>query len=238
MDLRELESGIDQSTHWYYQNKKRPLLKYVAKKIAQHKQALSILDIGSGSGFFAYELEKKFGKKLSSISMCDINYTDEEVKASAEAFVKKTVALPEKIENTIVVMMDLLEHIEDDKGFVKDLLSRCGDNVYFFVTVPAFNSIWSGHDVYLGHYRRHTLKTIANLMKDISITKRYYIFMMLFPPAWFIRKLFGQGDEPKSDMKPLPRPINAFIRKVLSLEFLFNRGNKLFGLTCVLEGKK
>ena len=234
-----MESGVNQLTHWYYQNKKKPLLKYIHKQINKNSNQLSVLDIGSGSGFFSYEIEKKYKNDLSGILLCDIGYSEGEIEEVKDQFVKKTALLPEKIENTVIIMMDLLEHIEHDEEFIKDLLSRCGENTYFFITVPAFKSIWSGHDVYLGHYRRHTIKTISKLLKDINIGKTYYIFMWLFPAAWLYRKLIkSDKDGAQSDMKPIPGFINAALRFFCSIEFLYNRWNKIFGLTCVLEGSK
>ena len=66
MDLKELEAGIDPSSHWYYQSKKLPMLSYVKKQLDKH-QPLQIIDVGSGSGFFAYEIEKTFYEESNRV---------------------------------------------------------------------------------------------------------------------------------------------------------------------------
>jgi ubiquinone/menaquinone biosynthesis C-methylase UbiE len=74
MDLKELENGIDPEVHWYYQSKKLPLLRYTKQALASGKP-LTIVDIGSGSGFFALELEKKFGSAIAKVYLVDTGYS-------------------------------------------------------------------------------------------------------------------------------------------------------------------
>jgi len=80
-------------------------------------------------------------------------------------------------------MMDVLEHLEDDDAMLNEIKKRCvGDNFYF-ITVPAFLSLWSGHDVYLGHYRRYIISTLRGLLtrSGYGIKNCYYIFGSIFP---------------------------------------------------------
>lgn len=238
MDLKELESGVNPFKHWYYQNKKKHLLRFVKKKIAESSEKLTILDIGSGSGFFSEEISTHFKDDLNEIILCDIGYTDQELSDTKADFIKKVREVPEQIENTIIIMMDLLEHIENDHEFVAMVTSKCQGANYFYITVPAFKSVWSGHDDYLGHYRRHTIKSLRKLMGDINHDKTYYIFMSIFPFVWLYRKLFKSKKVAKSDMKGSSGFVNSVLKRVIGLEFIFNRSNRLFGLTCVLEGSK
>ena len=47
MDLKELENGVDADTHWYYQSKKLPLLRF-ANQLTRAGKPLTIIDIGEG----------------------------------------------------------------------------------------------------------------------------------------------------------------------------------------------
>lgn len=58
MDLKELESGVNPNTHWYYQTKKIQLRKFFEKKVVAPRQKVTVIDIGSGSGFFSQEIYK------------------------------------------------------------------------------------------------------------------------------------------------------------------------------------
>ncbi len=157
MDLKELESGVDPKTHWYYQSKKVPLFRYFKQLVKEQKQKMTVIDFGSGSGFFAYELYEAFPDDIEEVLLIDIGYTDQELAETSKDMVKKLRYIPEGVDHCIVIMMDVLEHIEDDYAILKEIKSKVGENAFYFITVPAFMSVWSSHDVYLGHYRRYTI---------------------------------------------------------------------------------
>ena len=84
MDLKELESGVDPKVHWYYQSKKVPLFRYFKKVAAATDRPLNVIDFGSGSGFFAYELYEAFPDQIAQVLLIDIGYTEEELASTAE----------------------------------------------------------------------------------------------------------------------------------------------------------
>jgi SAM-dependent methyltransferase len=241
MDLKELEAGIDPSSHWYYQSKKLPMLSYVKKQLDKH-QPIQIIDVGSGSGFFAYEIEKTFSSQINKVYLVDIGYTKEEMQATQAQKIEKALYIPERIENSVVILMDVLEHIEDDIAMLQAIKKNCvGDNNHFFITVPAFESLWSGHDDYLGHYRRYRIATLKRALKtaNFTVTNSYYLYGTLFPLVWTIRKitnLFKKG-EAQSDMKPTSDFINTLLLKFNAAEMRNAKNNKLFGVSCVAQGK-
>ncbi len=243
MDLKELESGVDPSTNWYYQSKKIPLFKYFKNLTQNQDKKLTVIDFGSGSGFFAYELHKAFPEYIEDVLLIDIGYTKAEMEATKDAPVKKLRYIPNGINDSIVIMMDVLEHIEDDYAIIEDIKKRLGSNAFFFITVPAFMSVWSSHDVYLGHYRRYTIPMLRELLSKTKckIDQQYYIYGSIFPLVWMVRRLKKNEQNMKapesSDMKPLPGPVNFILKQYNSFEMNFRKLNKLFGLTCVAEGK-
>lgn len=243
MDLKELESGVDPSTNWYYQSKKIPLFRYFKKLVQAQNKKLTVIDFGSGSGFFAYELFNAFPESIEDVLLIDIGYSEEEMEATKNEPVKKLRYIPHGINDSVVIMMDVLEHIEDDYAIVEDIKSRLGSNAHFFITVPAFMSVWSSHDVYLGHYRRYTIPMVRQLLSKTKcdIQKQYYIYGSIFPLVWLVRRLKKNEQNmtkpESSDMKPLPGPINFLLKQYNSFEMNFRKMNKLFGLTCVAEGR-
>ena len=243
MDLKELESGVDPKTHWYYQSKKVPLFRYFEKVVGQLDEPITVIDFGSGSGFFAYELEEAYPDAIKEVLLVDIGYTEEEMAATAGQKVRKLHFIPEGISHCIVIMMDVLEHIEDDYAILEEIQNKTGEHAYFFITVPAFMSVWSSHDVYLGHYRRYRLPMLRDLLnsQSVSISNDYYIYGAIFPAVWLLRRLKrSQADmenPESSDMAPAPAPVNAFLRGYHKLEMNIRKVNRLFGLTCVAEGR-
>ena len=243
MDLKELESGVDPKKHWYYQSKKVPLFRYFKKLAQQQNKKLTVIDFGSGSGFFAYELFEAFPEYIEDVLLIDIGYTDQELEETKNSDVKKLRYIPKGISDCIVIMMDVLEHIEDDYAILKEIRNAISSNGYYFITVPAFMSVWSSHDVYLGHYRRYTIPMVKKLLLgcDCEIENQYYIYGSIFPLVWAIRRIKKNEENMKnpesSDMSPLPGPINFALKQYNFFEMNFRKMNKLFGLTCVAEGK-
>jgi len=240
MDLKELENGVNPDVHWYYQSKKLPLLRTAQRALAGG-QPLTVVDIGSGSGFFALELEKKYGAQIAKIYLVDTGYSEEEMAPTRGAKVEKVHAIPARIENGLVVLMDVLEHLESDLAMLQSVKAACvGDNNSFFITVPAFQSLWSGHDVFLGHYRRYRIPMLRDVLRQAGFRKisNYYLYGALFPLVWSVRQLSNLR---KKDAASNMRPFNALTNKVLlaltSAEMQVSSANKFFGVTCVGEGK-
>ncbi len=243
MDLKELESGVNPKTHWYYQSKKVPLFKYYKKLYKEQGKKLNVIDFGSGSGFFAYELLEAFPEAINKVYLIDIGYSQQEMDETKDAQVQKLHFIPNGIEDSVVVMMDVLEHIEDDYAILEDIKKRVGKNAHYFITVPAFMSLWSGHDVYLEHYRRYTLPSLRKLLtaKSCKIDNHYYIYCSLFPVAWLMRRINNLNKKSTetpttSDMRPLPAPINSALKIFNTLEMNIRKINKMWGITAVSEG--
>lgn len=239
MDLKELESGVDPKKHWYYQSKKIPLVNYVKKIYNRKHIPLTLIDVGSGSGFFMYELAEQLPGMIAKIYLVDIGYSEIEITSSKNQLIEKTKTLPSTIENAVVVMMDVLEHLEDDHAMLKAIKKNAlGTNNHFFITVPAFMSLWSGHDVYLGHYRRYTSQTLSGLLSGSSFSADsvYYIYAFIFPLVFLSRKLKAKKEHPTSDMKPSGAVVNGFLKWICSIEMPVRRMNKLAGVSVVAEG--
>jgi hypothetical protein len=239
MDIKEISSGVDQNTHWYYQSKKIPLLNYFKSLPTNTKY--DIIDVGSGTGFFAEEILKAFPKKINLCYLIDTEYTEAEIKASANTQLIKQNKIPEVISNSLVVMMDVLEHLEDDKKMLEEIRANAVGQNYFFITVPAFKSLWSAHDEYLCHYRRYTIPTLKKVLVEshYKINSTYYLYGILFPLVWLSRRISNllPSKEVKSEMKPLPTFLNKILYSICSFDANYLTQNKVMGVTCIALGK-
>jgi hypothetical protein len=56
--------------------------------------------------------------------------------------------------------MDVLEHVDDDVGILRDAMSSAAPDATFLISVPAFQFMCSGHDASLEHKRRYTLRGV------------------------------------------------------------------------------
>ena len=187
MDLKEEDIlGETISGHWYYRSKASALLDYVKKLNPQ-----SILDVGAGSGFFSKELLKKTDAREA---LCiDTSYPYERSELISGKSVRySTHSGPAEVD--LVLMMDVLEHVDDDVGLLREYTGKVSAGTHFLVTVPAFSFLWSGHDVFLGHKRRYTQKEIEEVIENagLIVERGSYFFGLVFPLAAVLRLFDGQ----------------------------------------------
>lgn len=88
-------------------------------------------------------------------------------------------------------LFDVVEHIEDDSSFLEDCNHFLKSQGYIFITVPAYSFLWSHDDVYAGHFRRYTLKSIQSVLErsGFKISYKTYIFSFLPLPIFLFRTL-------------------------------------------------
>jgi|ERR1035437_254747 SAM-dependent methyltransferase len=79
-------------------------------------------------------------------------------------------------------IFDVLEHMENDLDFLKELLWHLETEGILYLTVPAYQFLWSQEDNFAGHYRRYTLSTLTKLLVDSGFKIRYKTYFFSFLP--------------------------------------------------------
>ncbi|MCB0332599.1 MAG: class I SAM-dependent methyltransferase, partial [Bdellovibrionales bacterium] len=59
-----------------------------------------------------------------------------------------------------VGIFDVLEHIEDDVAFLQMIRAALRPDGKLYLTVPAYQWLWSQEDVYAQHYKRYTISQL------------------------------------------------------------------------------
>ena len=90
-----------------------------------------------------------------------------------------------------VGLFDVLEHIEDDAAFLKKLHTLVRPDGKLYLTVPAYQSLWSTDDASAGHFRRYERRRLNRLLESagFSICFSSYMFMLLPLPIALFRAL-------------------------------------------------
>ena len=233
MDLKEEDIlGADIAQHWYYRSKAAALRRVVADVNPQR-----LLDVGAGSGFFSRHLLEWTGAK--SALCVDIGYErdrDDRVGAKPVLYRRDCGAT----DCDLVLMMDVLEHVDDDRGLLRHYAAKVPSGAHFLVTVPAFRFLWSGHDVFLEHKRRYRLDEIEAAMRDagLEIVKGAYYFGLVFPLAAAVR-LAARGEaQPMSSLKKHGALTNGVLSVICAVELPLFPINRLAGLSAFVLAKK
>ncbi|ASK27609.1 class I SAM-dependent methyltransferase [Neisseria chenwenguii] len=236
MDLKESDIlGSDISRHWYYRAKARAVT-----ELLKGQDFSRILDVGAGSAFFTrYLLENTVAQSACCV---DISYGADRNGTYAD----KPVSFRRNIETAdadLVLMMDVLEHVEDDLSLLQEYIGKVKNEggVKFLISVPAFQFLWSGHDVFLEHCRRYNLQELENVVTKagLRIIKSHYGFGTVFPIA-AVTRMAGRlkPQRVESQLKIHHPAVNGFLSALCRLDLPVQHLNRLAGLTVFCLAKK
>ncbi len=181
----------DMEESWWYRGRRMIAQKMLSSFVKERN--LSILDFGSGYGGM-FNFLNKYGEvdgfevESDAISSC-------EKRGYKKVFNSTTELFSSNNKYDLVVMFDVLEHIEDDKATINSIYNILNNNKTLVITVPAFMWLWSIHDEQHKHFRRYNRNQIVNLLNENGFKVEYssYWNMFLFLPAMVIRLLGFTG---------------------------------------------
>ncbi|HSK08737.1 MAG TPA: class I SAM-dependent methyltransferase [Vicinamibacterales bacterium] len=236
MDLKELPLlGNGQGAHWYYASKWAALLRCV-----RDRPPGRVLDVGAGSGYFARQLLRE--TNAASATCLDPGYPADWSETVASKVLDFRRTLP-GTDADLVLLMDVLEHVEDDLALLRRHVEMAPPGARFVLSVPAFAWLWSPHDTFLEHRRRYTLKQLQRLAASSGLTpiRGFYFFASVFPAA-SVRRVFkragGPLAVPVSDLRDHHPWVNTLLLRLCLAEARVATANRVFGLTAFAVGEK
>jgi hypothetical protein len=143
----------------------------------------SWLDVGAGDAWFAERLRPLL-PETAALVCWDVDYGDAELSASdAPAGIDLTAERPAGTFGG-VMMLDVIEHVEDDIGFVRDIVGgSLASDGWVLVSVPAYQALFSDHDRFLRHYRRYSPRALRDTLEaaGLTVVARGGLFHALLP---------------------------------------------------------
>ena len=85
-----------------------------------------------------------------------------------------------------------LEHIQNNYSALKEWKHTLKPNGLLLIYVPAFQHLWSSHDIFLGHYKKYNKKDLNVRAKSMELrtVKIHYIISYIYPAIYLLRKSF------------------------------------------------
>lgn len=224
--------------YWYFQGRKEIIGGLLDQWMPQDGRNLRILDVGCGTGLMLGKLKamglNPVGADLHTLSMqyCRKRMIEKLVRADVT-----NLPFPDNSFD-VILALDLIEHVEDDKGLLREFHRVAAPGAKVLITVPAHPYLWSEHDEALHHYRRYRKKPFLRLLKHLRfrpLRYTYAIGILYYPIVLFrlTQRLLKRGiNRPKTHLIDLPKPINSFLIRLLQLEGrLLRKMNLPVGLT-------
>lgn len=233
-DMARLEAG-----HFWFRARRAILDACLCRFLPQRTEAL-VLDAGCGVGANLCFLER-FGRVYGVELHSDACRHGAGLQPGR--LIQGTLAsLPFRDSCFAVVgLLDVLEHIDDQEGVLAEILRVLQPGGSVLVTVPAFDHLWSGHDVVHGHRRRYRApqlrKTLA--VAGLEIAYLSYYNTHLYPLVAAVRLLRRAKAIPTSDMQAPAPWLNAFLYRIFASERLWvGRLSMPFGVSLVAIATK
>ena len=192
-------------------------IRYLTSRLGDPKS--QILDIGCGVGLVVAHLRER------GFSASGVEVGEPPIRDSVRAFVTPNTRaedLPhdQRVAVRIITLLDVVEHIEDRRKFLRDLRATFPNLAYIVVTVPAGMELWSNFDEAYGHYLRFDKKGLCSLLNDEGFTpivlKRF--FTALYAPVWIATHLQKKRSLLISPPTGAARTFHAMLGQICALE--------------------
>ena len=222
------------SNHWWFESR-RIIFKYLLEDLDFNKKKIKILDYGTGVGN-NIRLLKNFS---NNISIFDKNKKMLNFLAKKE----KIFIYSKRRKYDLIFLTDVLEHIKEDKKIFNRLLQNLNNNGFIFITVPAYQFLFSSKDKVLKHFRRYNLKQLQKVCsnKKVFVKKISYFNFFLFIPLSILILFFKITNKVFIDnAEKVPNfLVNYLMKKIFSFErFFLKKISFPFGLSLLLILKK
>jgi SAM-dependent methyltransferase len=220
--LRNLEQA-EQFNHWVF------------SEIAPHLGD-RVLEVGCGIGNFtallAEHCRRVVGLDISEeyVSLARNRFSDHD---QVEVLQKDIMEGTCEGSFDTVVMLDVLEHIDDDVGALRHIAQSLVPGGDLVVKVPALQALYGSMDEAIGHYRRYDRESLSRTLRDGGFeVSSLWFFNRLAMAGWWVngkllrRKVPSAGEVSVfNKMLCLTRPVETLLRIPVGLS-LFAVGKK------------
>ncbi|HAA55423.1 MAG TPA: hypothetical protein DCE42_11745 [Myxococcales bacterium] len=185
-DATSLCAELEEDSFWF-----RHRNRCIASVVERYRPDGAIFDIGGGNGFVSKGLQEAghevvlLEPSLEGVLRAQKRGIEQLICATFQdaSFREESMAA--------VGMFDVVEHIEDDLGLLRALRPLIKKGGFVFVTVPAYELLWSDHDDEAGHFRRYTRASMTGLLTSAGFEVKHatYFFSLLPLPIFLLRAL-------------------------------------------------
>jgi len=218
--LYELQTHGVEEAHWWYRGRRR-IIAGVLERLTLPQPA-RILDAGCGSGRNMVELAR-YGQ-VTGVELSELSVAAARRRGVGEVVQASLEELPFGDRSfELAVCLDVIEHLDHDVAALAELRRVVADGGALLVTVPAYQWLWSHHDVVNQHRRRYNRRTLLQAAQAAGWRcERWTYFNTLLLPLAVVARLAAragrEGGERSLDLWLPPKPLNALLEAPLGLE--------------------
>ncbi len=155
--------------HWWFAARRRIVRDLVSALVPPSKSSL-VVDVGCGTGGNSGELSGDY-------RCIGIDASPDAVTLARERFPRATFLCGTfdslgtlAAETRVVLLMDVLEHVQDDFEFFSKIAAAIPPGAHIVITVPAGVDLWGQHDLASSHYRRYDVQRLERVWSGLPFT--------------------------------------------------------------------
>jgi SAM-dependent methyltransferase len=216
----ELQTHAVEDRHWWYRGRRRVLERVIGElDLAPDPR---ILDAGCGSGRNMVELARRGA--VTGVELAEASAALARGRGAGEVTEGSVMEMPFAEDSfDLAVCLDVIEHLPDDRGALRELRRVIAPGGALVVTVPAYQWLWSGHDEANQHCRRYNRAGLLQAATDAGwgCARMTHFNALLLPVAIVLRALdrFNRrATESSLDLWVPPAPLNWALQQPLNLE--------------------
>lgn len=179
--------GLEDQSFWF-RHRNRVILEAI-RNFPPNTGA--ILDVGGGNGFVTQALQEAgFDAVLIEPNVQGARNAVRRGVRNVISGALETIGLVAPMVGA-VALFDVIEHVEHDVQFLQGIAAGLARGTRLYATVPAFGALWSGDDVFAGHFRRYRRASIGRVLRAAGFEIEYatYFFSLLPLPIALFRVL-------------------------------------------------
>lgn len=249
MNLREYPAMFSvEDWHWWYVGLRHQIVTALGCWTTSRPaatQPVKVLDAGCGTGGLLAHLSQENHRWLAGVDLEREGLRLSQSRGLSNLLQGSVASLPMKSDTfDAVISIDVLCSIGvDEEAALREFHRILTPGGLVILQVPAFEWLRSEHDVAVATRRRYTCRDVNGLLEQAGFTIRrsQYRNALLFPIIVVLRLLKrhrAHAADVQSDVKPVPRLLNAILTQVLIVEsHLLQRVRLPFGLSvfCVAQ---
>lgn len=212
-----------ETSYWWHLGRIKIIRTYLQQNTTGGRD-INILNVGCGTGGTVPLLEE-FGS-VENVDMAQQALDFMRSRGYTKVKLIDGKKLPYKDHAfDLVVAFDVLEHIENDSAALKEWSRVLKPSGRIIVTVPAYQWLWSEHDVSLHHKRRYTKRSLKDVAtrSGLNTARSSYAVVVFLPVITAVRflKKFSKNS-PQANQETsyvnLPSWLNSLFTSMLGAE--------------------
>jgi SAM-dependent methyltransferase len=208
--------------HWWYRGRRRVIAAELAR--LELPAGARVLDAGCGSGRTMVDL-RQYGEVVG-IELSEAAAEIARERHCGLVVIGRVEQLPwEDGSFDLITCLDVIEHTADDGAALRELRRVAAPGGWALLTVPAYPSLWSSHDVANHHYRRYARRSLraAAIGAGWKLERITSFNSLLLAPAAAIRlsqrwRSRNSQSGASTDLRMGPAWVNAALETPLRLE--------------------